>query len=119
MRVGLPFLPEELDGTHVLRDNYGQVGADALHLIEKPGFAEVGIENVDKEGVLFCDDGLELGRDVHAVGSDDDEYHVSAEVDVLFLEQRILAGRSRVGLADRPLGNFGHERIVISAGLDD
>ncbi|MDP6959744.1 MAG: hypothetical protein QF645_13140, partial [Planctomycetota bacterium] len=77
---GLPLFPEELDGAFVLRDDYGQVGADSLHLIEKPGFAEVWIEDVGKQSVLFSDDGLELGRDVHAVGSDGNEHHVFAEV---------------------------------------
>ena len=51
MRGRLPILPEELDVTRVLWDDYGQVGADALYLIEKPGFAEIRIEDMNKQGV--------------------------------------------------------------------
>jgi len=118
-RFGLALFSEEFDGALVLRDYYGQVGADSLHLIQKPGFSEVGIDDMDKQSVFFSDDGLELGRDVHAVGPDGDEHDVFVKVDSQFLEQRILAGRGRVGLADRPLGNLAHECIVLSLSLDD
>lgn len=118
-RVGLPLCSEELDGALVLRDDDGPEGTDSLHLIEKPSFAEVGIEDVDDQGVLCGNERLETGRDVHAVGSDGDKHHVFVKVDGRFLEQRILAGRGGVGLADRPLGDLAHERIVLGLSLDD
>ena len=97
-RPGLALLSEKLNRPRVFRHDYGEVTADPLPLIEKPGFAEVGIGDMNEQGVLLSDDGLDLGRDVHTVRPDDDQHHVLIEVDGRLLEQGILAGRGGVGL---------------------
>ena len=89
----------------------GHVSADALHLIEKPRFAEVGIQDMDKQAVLTSDGRLELGCYVHAVGPDGYQHHVLAEIDGRFLQQGVLAGRGRVRLGDRSLRDFAKEGL--------
>ena len=68
-------------GTRVLGHNDGAIGTDVPHLVQKPGFAEIGIQHMDAQGLSILDQGFDMGANIHAVGPDGDQHHVFCEID--------------------------------------
>tara|TARA_B100000686_G_C16590199_1_gene862916 strand:- start:668 stop:844 length:177 start_codon:yes stop_codon:yes gene_type:complete len=50
-------------------------------LVQKPGFAESGIQHMDAQGLSSQDQGLDMGANIHVVGPDGDQHHMFREID--------------------------------------